>query len=468
LASVFGAQPAFFDPPQHLRANARKTFELGYQLMHSQDLPALEAAVTDIEFLMAAVQGGDLSTMLTDLAAAASTLAAAGRPLTAVWQQFIYANIHKIAKGSDSWPASRIFLQCALDQHTSTPWCKAGESWIGEGRCGWWAVRAITGQPSQTTLVHRRRIDDKPASVALVPHSAAVIAGLHDGRLLYFDSCTHSLSLFSGRELCAGRVLCAADERGRHVFATLAPNEIAIWDIETKAFVGRLGVHPAQIAQIVLLDEHLLVALSAGPSVMSAWDIRTKQQMWSLRLPDSVSIGVQPCCLATQGATPVIAVCGLGVSGAGTVTFVRRDTGVVDDSIALPARRGPEVDSYQPLIVVAPIETSRVICVFKDGTFGVIEDGRYRFVADEPIINEWQSVTGVAVTRDHVVVASSDGAIVFFDHEGERLTESCLAASIECMSATRDAIAFGTPDEIIFSTSDAILNASKPESIVSL
>lgn len=459
MAAVFGAQATFFDPPQHSDANTRKTFELVYQLIQAQDRPTLETVVTDIEFLMGAVHREDLPAVLIDLTTAASALAAAGRDLPTAWLRFLYAYSHRFSRGTDSWPASRILLQCALDQHNTTPWCQAAERWLAKGHCGWTVVREVTQQATIRDPFQHIRIDGRPASVALVPNAAMIAAGLTDGRLVRVDLSSGEVSPFSGRASCVGPVLCTTDISGKRVFATAAPDEVGIWDANTLTLVGRLGHHPEPIDHLAVLDDGHLIALSLPhgmPATLSSWDTQSLRQVFVATLPNaSVGVGLKkfrPCCLVQRAGEPVIA-----VLHAQAVTFVSRDDGSLIDRIDIPS------DEYAPPTGLIAIGGSQALCVFRDGTFGVIDSdsSSFRLVSAQPTMNEWLSTAGVAVTRDHVLVASSGGHVTCVDGEGEIDAAMHVAAGIECASHAIDNVVIGADNELVVAPPSKFTDAKR-------
>jgi formylglycine-generating enzyme required for sulfatase activity len=458
MAAVFGAQDNFYDPPQNLEPNTRKTFELIYQLAQSKDFPALEKVVTDVEFLMGAVHRADLPAVLADIATAASALTAAGHDTSASWSGFLHANAHRISRGTDSWPASRILLQCALDEHDTTPWCQAAERWLTKGHCGWTVVRAVTQQAKTSTSIQRVRIDGTPASLALMPKKAMVVAGLLDGRLVRIDLSSQEVSPFSNRTGCIGPVACATALSETHVFATAAPNEIGIWDSHTLALISRLGHHPAPIDHLTVLDDGHLVALSlpyGSPATLSRWDTQSLQQIFLATLPATHTQSVtpfRPCCLSRCTGVPVIA-----VLQAGEVTCVHSDNGSVIARLDVP------FSEYAPPTGLIAIGESEILCVFSDGKVGVVntDTSSFRLISTEPTMNEWCWAAGVAATHDHLIVASSGGHVSCLDSEGEIDAEMNLATKIECTYNTTDAVLLGAPDEIIVAAPSALLDVKR-------
>jgi formylglycine-generating enzyme required for sulfatase activity len=289
-----------------------------------------------------------------------------------------------------------------------------------------------------------------------------IVAGLSDGRLVRIDISSQNVSPFSGRTRCDRDVLCASHPSDKRVFSTAAPDEIGIWDADTLLPVGRLGRHPKPIDHLAVLDDGHLVALSHGRRHairLSRWDIQSLQQTFTIMLPAAGDSHVsfkpfQPFCLARRAGFPVIA-----VLHADAVTCVRCDDGSVIDRIDIPFD-----DEYAPPTGLITIGGSRLLCVFRCGTFGVLDmdSGMFHLISTEPTMNEWDWVAGVAAAHNHFLVATNGGHLTCLDGEGEIDAEMHLCTNIACMCNTTDAVVVGALGEIVVATPNALLNGLQP------
>jgi|GEM_PF-3444755 len=446
IAAFFTAQPSFYDLSRSGAANTRKTFELTWQLVNSHDWSALDGVITDIEFLMASVHGGNLSEVLADLNTAVSALGCKRGDAATAWLAFVTSSAHKLSRGHALWPASRIMLQLALDQAPTTSWCQAAEAWYESGRCSWPVLRAVTPTSQSTEPIIHVPLDGTPVTISMVSTGSPCVAGLSDGRLLHIDPHTLSVIPFAGRTACRDPVRCVIDEARRNVLATLAPDEVAIWDLDTHAFIARLGVHTAPIDQLALLDADVLVSFShpyGAPASLSAWDLQSRDKKWAIDLPCTTGkmSPFCPCCGVIHDGISLIAIC-----DAGRLTLIESGTGRIATTVALSH------DEESIPSGLLPAEGGGVVCVFSDGGIGAIDltAGYCQTTSAEPMMTEWHSVMGAALLRANVLIASSSGGATLLTQDtGSVISQRQIGSDVKCMAVSKDTIAFGCSDELI-------------------
>ena len=165
--------------PSRKHPNRRKLAELPYQQLHAKQWEKLEDTLTDFDFLMASVQPGLLSNLISDYHDSWKGLSENGHETLRVWTDFFQTATHILYRADDKSPvnlnrrevpiipANHILLQLACEHAVDSPVTQAAETWLWKGGCDWLWLRNLnrpekyTPNPCLMVLEgHRNRITE--------------------------------------------------------------------------------------------------------------------------------------------------------------------------------------------------------------------------------------------------------------------------------------------------------------------
>ena len=140
LATYFGGQENFLDDNRR-QPNGRRLGELPYQQLQCEQWQAIEATLTDFDFLMATCQAGMQGQLISDYQEAWARLQAAGHSGIQSWAEFLRDKAHIFQRSVERWGAEKILLQLACEDADESPVTVAAESWLKQGHCTWLWMR---------------------------------------------------------------------------------------------------------------------------------------------------------------------------------------------------------------------------------------------------------------------------------------------------------------------------------------